>query len=41
LDTILNITNPVDYIKALNQIMNEFERFTDESKQKMVEFKQL
>ncbi|KAG1473513.1 hypothetical protein G6F56_000915 [Rhizopus delemar] len=35
LGAILDITNPLDYIKALNQIMNEFERHTDESKQKM------
>lgn len=33
---ILDITNPLDYIKALSQIMAEFERHTDESKQKMV-----
>lgn len=37
LGAILDITNPVDYIKALSQIMNEFERHTsDDSKQKMV-----
>ncbi|CEI94488.1 hypothetical protein RMCBS344292_08698 [Rhizopus microsporus] len=36
LGTILDITNPLDYIKALNQIMLEFERHTnDDSKQKM------
>ncbi|KAI9280434.1 hypothetical protein BY458DRAFT_500676 [Sporodiniella umbellata] len=35
LGAILDITNPLDYIKALNQIMNEFERHTEESKQKM------
>jgi len=37
LGAILDITNPVDYIKALSQIMTEFERHTsDDSKQKMV-----
>lgn len=37
LGTILDITNPLDYIKALSQIMTEFERHTsDDSKQKMV-----
>jgi hypothetical protein len=37
LGAILDITNPVDYIKALSQIMSEFERHTsDDSKQKMV-----
>lgn len=37
LGAILDITNPVDYIKALSQIMTEFERHTSEdSKQKMV-----
>ncbi|PHZ10504.1 uncharacterized protein RHIMIDRAFT_239327 [Rhizopus microsporus ATCC 52813] len=37
LGAILDITNPLDYIKALNQIMLEFERHTnDDSKQKMV-----
>ncbi|CEI99106.1 hypothetical protein G6F70_008545 [Rhizopus microsporus] len=36
LGAILDITNPLDYIKALNQIMLEFERHTnDDSKQKM------
>ncbi|CAO0796183.1 unnamed protein product [Mucor circinelloides] len=36
LGAILDITNPVDYIKALSQIMTEFERHTsDDSKQKM------
>ncbi|KAI8968549.1 hypothetical protein BDF20DRAFT_839642 [Mycotypha africana] len=36
LGAILDITNPVDYIKALSQIMSEFERHTnDDSKQKM------
>lgn len=36
LGTILDITNPLDYIKALSQIMSEFERHTsDDSKQKM------
>ncbi|CEP13146.1 hypothetical protein [Parasitella parasitica] len=36
LGAILDITNPVDYIKALSQIMNEYERHTsDDSKQKM------
>ncbi|KAG1455674.1 hypothetical protein G6F46_007686 [Rhizopus delemar] len=35
LGAILDITNPLDYIKALSQIMAEFERHTDESKQKM------
>ncbi|GAA5816431.1 hypothetical protein MFLAVUS_009960 [Mucor flavus] len=36
LGAILDITNPVDYIKALSQIMTEFERHTSEdSKQKM------
>lgn len=37
LGAILDITNPIDYIKALSQIMTEFERHTsDDSKQKMV-----
>ncbi|KAI7890487.1 uncharacterized protein EV154DRAFT_248746 [Mucor mucedo] len=36
LGAILDITNPIDYIKALGQIMTEFERHTsDDSKQKM------
>ncbi|KAI8389425.1 hypothetical protein BD560DRAFT_381580 [Blakeslea trispora] len=36
LGAILEITNPVDYIKALNQIMSEFERYTnDDSNKKM------
>jgi hypothetical protein len=40
LGAILDITNPVDYIKALSQIMSEFERHTsDDSKQKMVKIK--
>ncbi|RCI04497.1 hypothetical protein CU098_008823 [Rhizopus stolonifer] len=34
LGAILDITNPVDYIKALNQIMNEFERHTNEEPNK-------
>ena len=34
---ILDITNPIDYIKALSQIMSEFERHTsDDSNKKMV-----
>lgn len=42
LGAILDITNPVDYIKALSQIMTEFERHTsDDSKQKMVSILQL
>ncbi|KAI9470522.1 MAG: hypothetical protein EXX96DRAFT_584628 [Benjaminiella poitrasii] len=36
LGTILDISNPIDYIKALSQIMTEFERHAnDDSKQKM------
>jgi hypothetical protein len=37
LGAILDITNPIDYIKSLSQLMSEFERHSnDDSKQKMV-----
>ncbi|KAI7904230.1 uncharacterized protein BX663DRAFT_504369 [Cokeromyces recurvatus] len=36
LGATLDISNPIDYVKALNQIMTEFEKHTnDDSKQKM------